>query len=68
MFEKYTFKDFLRRNWWFLFLGFARAVNYSYKDSATGSKFFDILLYCSIILIIMFAYWFIRYGYKQSKK
>ena len=66
MSENYTFKKFLSRNWWFLLLAFARIFNQSERDSAFGSLFLDILFFGGIILIIMFAYWFIRYGRKQN--
>jgi len=67
MIEKYTFKKFLSRNWWFLLLAFAKIFNQSEKESAFGSLFFDTLFFGGIILIIMFAYWFVRYGRKQNK-
>jgi len=67
MVEQYTFKKFLSRNWWFLLLAFSKIFNQSERDSAFDSLFFDILFFGGIILIIMFAYWFIRYGRKQNK-
>ena len=67
MIEKYTFKNFLGRNWWFLLLAFAKIFNQSDKESAFGSLFLDTLFFGGILLVIMFAYWFVRYGRKQNK-
>lgn len=59
------FKDFLGRNWWLLFMSFARVINQSSeRDSLFGSLFLDILFTGGLLLIIMYAYWFIRYGRK----
>ena len=65
--EKYTFGDFLGRNWWFLLLAFAKFFNQSENVSATSSLFIGILFFGGVIFVIMFAYWFIRYGRKQNK-
>lgn len=65
--EKYTFKNFLSRNWWFLLLAFAKLFNQSERESAFGSLFLDTLFFGGILLIIMLAYWFVRYGRKQNK-
>ena len=66
MLENYTFKKFLGRNWWFLLLAFAKIFNASEKESAFGSLFLDTLFFGGMILIIMFVYWFTRYGRKQN--
>ena len=66
--EHYSFKSFLGRNWWFLLLAFAKIFNQSERDSAFGSLFLDTLFFGGIIFVIMFAYWFIRYGRKQEIK
>jgi hypothetical protein len=66
--EQYTFKKFLSRNWWFLLLAFAKIFNASGKESAFGSLFLDTLFFGGIILVIMFAYWFVRYGRKQAQQ
>ena len=65
--DKYTFKNYLGRNWWFLLLAFVKIFNQSERESAFGSLFLDTLFFGGIILVIMFAYWFIRYGRKQNK-
>jgi type II restriction/modification system DNA methylase subunit YeeA len=65
--EKYTFKNYLGRNWWFLLLAFSKLFIQSEKESAFGSLFLDTLFFGGILLAIMFAYWFIRYGRKQNK-
>jgi len=65
--KQYPFKSFLDRNWWFLLLAFAKIFNQSERGSAFGSLFIDTLFFSGIILVIMFAYWFVRYGRKQSK-
>ncbi len=65
--NNYTFKMFLGRNWWFLLMGFASALRQSEKESVFGSTILDILFGEAIILVIMFAYWFIRYGRKHVK-
>jgi hypothetical protein len=65
--EKYTFKNYLSRNWWLLLLVFVKIFNQSQKESAFGSLFLDTLFFGGIILLIMFAYWFIRYSRKQNK-
>ena len=66
--ERYAFKKFLGRNWWFLLLAFAKLFNASEEESAFGSLFLDTLFFGGIILIIMFAYWFVRYGRKQTQQ
>ena len=63
--EKYTFGNFMGRNWWLLLLAFAKFFNQSENVSAVGSLFIGILFFGAVILAIMFAYWFIRYGRKQ---
>lgn len=65
--ENYPFKSFLSRNWWFLLIGFASALRQSEKESVFGSAALDVLFGEAIILVIMFAYWFIRYGRKHKK-
>ena len=65
--KNYPFKSFLSRNWWFLLIGFASALRQSEKDSVFGSVALDVLFGEAIILVIMFAYWFIRYGRKHAK-
>jgi len=65
--EQYPFKKYLGRNWWFLLLAFIKIFNQSESGSAFGSLFLDILFFGGIILVIMFAYWFVRYGRKQNK-
>jgi hypothetical protein len=65
--NNYTFKMFLGRNWWFLLMGFASVLRQSERESVFGSTMLDILFGEAIILVIMFAYWFIRYGRKHSK-
>ncbi len=67
MMKKYTFLNFLGRNWWFLLLAFAKIFNQSESESIFGSLFLDTLFLGGFILIIMFAYWFVRYGRKQNK-
>ena len=66
--EQYTFKKFLGRNWWFLLLAFSKLFIQSEKESAFGSLFLDTLFFGGILLVIMFAYWFVRYGRKQSQQ
>lgn len=66
MSEKYTLKSFIGRNWWFLLLAFSKLFIQSEKESAFGSLFLDTLFFGGIILIIMFAYWFVKYGRKQN--
>lgn len=56
MIEKYTFKNFLGRNWWFLLLAFAKIFNQSERESDFGSLLLDTLFFGGIILVIMFAY------------
>ena len=65
--NKYTFGNFMGRNWWFLLLAFAKFFNQSENVSAAGSLFIGILFFGGVIFVIMFAYWFIRYGRKQNK-
>ncbi|OHA02615.1 MAG: hypothetical protein A3C92_03160 [Candidatus Sungbacteria bacterium RIFCSPHIGHO2_02_FULL_53_17] len=65
--EHYPFKSYLGRNWWFLLLAFAKIFSQSERDSAFDSLFLDTLFFGGIIFVIMFAYWFIRYGRKQAK-
>lgn len=65
--ENQNFKIFLSRNWWFLLLAFSKLFIQSEKESAFGSLFLDTLFFGGIILIIMFAYWFVRYGRKQIR-
>ncbi len=67
MIEKYTFKIFLSHNWWFLLLAFAKIFNQPERKNAFGFLFLDTFFLGSIILIIMFAYWFVKYGRKQNK-
>ncbi|MEK7144590.1 MAG: hypothetical protein AAB794_01890 [Patescibacteria group bacterium] len=65
--NKYTFGNFMGRNWWFLLLAFAKFFNQSENVSAASSLFIGILFFGGVIFVIMFAYWFIRYGRKQNK-
>ncbi len=65
--NNYTFKIFLSRNWWFLLMGFVSALRQSERDSPSGSTILDVLFGMGIVLVIMFAYWFIRYGRKQKR-
>jgi hypothetical protein len=62
--KKYTFKNFLSHNWWFLLLAFAKFFNQ--KESIFGASFLDLIFLSAIILLIMFVYWFVRYGQKQN--
>jgi len=62
-----TFKTFLGRNWWFLLLVFSKLFIQSEKESAFGLLFLDTLFFGGILLVIMFAYWFVRYGRKPNK-
>lgn len=62
-----TFKNFIGRNWWFLLLAFSKLFVQSEKESAFGSLSLDTLFFGGILLVIMFAYWFVRYGRKQNK-
>ena len=57
-----TFKDFLKSNWWFLLLVFAKAFNNSEKNKL---GFGGVIIMIGILLVIMFIYWFIRYGRKK---
>lgn len=65
--EKYTFGNFMGHNWWFLLLAFAKFFNQSEEVGVFGSLFAGTLFFGGVILIIMFAYWFVRYGRKQNK-
>lgn len=65
--NEYTFRKFLSRNWWFLLFAFTRIFFQSERDSAFGSLFLDTLFFGGIILVIMFAYWFVRYGRKHAQ-
>ncbi len=64
MSEPYTFKSFLGRNWWFLVIGLFSALRQSQRESVSGSIVLDALFGEGIILVMMFAYWFVRYGRK----
>lgn len=60
-----TFKDFLKSNWWFLLLAFAKAFNNSEKEDI---GFGGIVIIMGIILVIMFIYWNLRYNKKNNNK
>ena len=59
-----NFKSFIKTNWWFLLLGFGKALVNSEKLEMTGSSIFDFLIFIGILLLIMYIYWFIRYNKK----
>ena len=61
-----TFGAFLKTNWWFLLLGFGKAFTNSEDGYMTGSVFFDFIVLIGILLILMFVYWFIRYGRRET--
>jgi hypothetical protein len=63
--DKYTFGQFLGRTWWFFLIAFSHAFRGAQNSSFTGSTIGDIFVSIGIILAILFAYWFIRYGRKQ---
>lgn len=48
-------------------MGFASALRQSERESIFGSTMLDILFGEVIVIVIMYVYWFIRYGSKQSK-
>ena len=62
MHTKYTFKDFLSNSWWLIFIVIIHAINNSAKDSPTGSTFFDTVILTGVLLVILYIYWFIKYG------
>lgn len=59
-----SYQNFMKRNWWFLLLGFAKVISFadnSANNSMTQSYLGDFLAGVSIVFIIMTVYWFIRY-------
>jgi len=65
--QKKSFKQFLKSNWWFLLLGFLKAIINSEKNQMTNSKIFDMLIFIGFLFILMFLYWTIRYKIFLSK-
>jgi len=64
--DKYTsFGQFLGRAWWFFLIAFSHAFRNAWDSSLTGSTAGDIFVSIGIILVVLFVYWFIRYGRKQ---
>jgi hypothetical protein len=66
--EHYPFKAFLSNSWWFLLLVFVKVINQSEKESAFGSTFLDIVFFGGIVILLMYVYWFVRYGRKSINK
>ena len=63
----YTFKNFLTHNWWFLLMGFVSALRQSENENVFGSTALDVIFGEVIVIVIMYVYWFIKYGRKLSK-
>jgi cbb3-type cytochrome oxidase subunit 3 len=64
--DNYTFKMFLGRNWWFFIMGLASIFRQSERGNGSGSAMMDLLFGMGIVLVILYVYWFIRYGSKQD--
>jgi len=64
--DNYVFKMFLGRNWWFLLMGFVSALKQSERESIFGSVALYVLFGEGIILIILYIYWFVKYGRKEK--
>ncbi|MBI5152859.1 MAG: hypothetical protein HZA36_00125 [Parcubacteria group bacterium] len=70
--EKYIFKDCLKNNWWLYLVATLKFFSGSYIATmqAEGMSNFEIFLAGFIgfmgITLIVFIYWYIRYGFKQQ--
>ena len=65
--EAKSFSKFLKSNWWFLLLGFSKAIVNSEKNELTNSILIDTMIFVTFLLILMFLYWIIRYKILLSK-
>lgn len=67
--QKYTFKDCLKNNWWLYLIAIIKFWISGKEMGADGISNWGIFLTGLIgfggITLVIFIYWFIRYGRKQ---